>query len=406
TAAAIGLVASAAQAQDKEPIKFATLLDFTAVYTFLTDEYSQGQQDYIKLVNEQGGIDGHPVKLIVRDHGSEPEKGIALYKRALDKGAILFDFLSTPVSRALVSRVMADEVPMLTMLHGRGDSIVGNVFPYVFPAAATYQSQAALLIQYIDEQEGGLEGKKVAQVHIDSPFGREPIPLLETLAERKGYELETFAYASPGNEQSSTWTKVRRFQPDYVIIWSAGPSQAVSVRQAVRNGISPDTIHSVVWLDSSDMESVEGDAGIGVKRFTAVNPGTEPELVQQIIDQVIEPGNGTGDRDTVGSSYYNIGVASMAMSVQAARLAMDEFGAPLTGEHLQQAFEMLEDFDAEGLMPPLTITADDHQGGGWGRVSEWDGDKWVPVSDWMQAPQDIVRKRAEEAAAKYEQETQ
>src|SRR5699024_2659342 len=130
TAAAIGLVASAAQAQDKEPIKFATLLDFTAVYTFLTDEYSQGQQDYIKLVNEQGGIDGHPVKLIVRDHGSEPEKGIALYKRALDKGAILFDFLSTPVSRALVSRVMADEVPMLTMLHGRGDSIVGNVFPY------------------------------------------------------------------------------------------------------------------------------------------------------------------------------------------------------------------------------------------------------------------------------------
>ena len=44
-AAAASLAGIPAWAQDKAPIQFATLLDFTRVYTFLTDEYSQGQQD-------------------------------------------------------------------------------------------------------------------------------------------------------------------------------------------------------------------------------------------------------------------------------------------------------------------------------------------------------------------------
>src|SRR5699024_2396849 len=283
--ACAGLAATSVQAQDgdKDPITFATLLDFTAVYTFLTDEYSQGQQDYIKLLNQEGGINGHPVELIVRDHGSQPQNGIALYEKALDKGAVLFDFLSTPVSRALVPRVLEDQVPMLTYLHGRADASNGEVFPYVFVASATYWSQAAILMQYMKEHEDGLEGKKVAHVYIDSPFGQEPIPLLKAIAEQEGATLKTFPYPSPGTEQSSTWTSVRRFQPDYVIIWGAGPSQAVSIRQAIRNGIQPEQIHSVVWLSETDMNSINADVA-GVKRYSATVTGTDTPVLQRIVD--------------------------------------------------------------------------------------------------------------------------
>lgn len=85
---------------EKAPIKFATPLDFTAVYTFLTDEYSQGQRDYITLINETGGIDGHPIDLSVSDTGNQPQRGIEAYNRAKRDGAVLVDFLSTPVARA------------------------------------------------------------------------------------------------------------------------------------------------------------------------------------------------------------------------------------------------------------------------------------------------------------------
>src|SRR5690606_5577606 len=167
----------------------------------------------------------------IRDHGNQPQRGIEAYNRAREEGAVLVDFLSTPVSRALVDQVIKDEVVMITALHGRGDASDGEAFPYVFPMMATYWSQATVLVKYL-EDNGGLEGKKIALVHIDSPFGKEPIPVLEDLAEQKKFELKTFAYPSPGNEQSATWSEVRRYRPDHVFIWGAGGGQAVSVREA------------------------------------------------------------------------------------------------------------------------------------------------------------------------------
>ena len=42
------MAASAGSAlADNSPIKVGTALDFTAVYTFVTAEYSQGQRDYL-----------------------------------------------------------------------------------------------------------------------------------------------------------------------------------------------------------------------------------------------------------------------------------------------------------------------------------------------------------------------
>ena len=75
-------------------------------------------------------------------------------------------------------------------------------------------------------------------------------------------------------------------------------------------------------------------------------------------------------------------------------------GEPLTPEKLKKGLEEVKDFNAQGLIPPITLTADDHQGGGRGRISQWDGTKWVPKTDWYAAYQDVVwglvKKNAEE----------
>lgn len=387
-------------AQGKDPIQFATLLDFTRVYTFLTDEYSQGQQDYIKLANLEGGIAGHPIKMIIKDHASYPERGIALYNEAKAAGAVFFDFLSSPVANALMPRCDEDHLPMITFAHGRADAADGTAFPYVFPSAAIYRSQAALLLNYIDEHEGGLKGKKIAFVHIDSAFGKEPIELLERVAKTKGFEVKLYPYPVPGTEQAATWSEVRKNRPDKVIIWGAGPGQAVSIRGAVTNGISPKDIHSVLWLSESDMSAFKGNEVVGVKRVTLVHTGTNNSILRRILDKVVAPGNGSGDKKRVGWSGYNIGVASMAIAVEAARLAMKNGSGPLTGERFKAGFEMLKNYNAEGMMPPITITAQDHQGGGMGIISEWDGKQWAPKSDWAAAYQDVVWELIKEDQAK------
>ncbi len=114
--------------QDKT-IRFLLTQDFTRVYTFVTAEYSQGQRDYISLINERGGIGGHKIVAEVSDHGNDLPRAIESYERAKAQGMVLVDPLSTPVARALVTRVLADKVNMITAFSGRPDAADGSVFP-------------------------------------------------------------------------------------------------------------------------------------------------------------------------------------------------------------------------------------------------------------------------------------
>ncbi|HXY99655.1 MAG TPA: ABC transporter substrate-binding protein [Stellaceae bacterium] len=393
-----------AAAQDKPPIKVATAIDLTVVYTFLAVEYSQGQHDFISLLNAKGGIKGHPVEILMVDTGNQPQRGIEAYERFKSEGAILFDFLSTPVSRAVVPRALADGMNVMTPFHGRSDAADGTVFPTIFPMTPAYWSQATTIIKYINDQEkGGLKGKKIALVMIDTPFGREPLPVFEELSKRLGYEFTSYPYPPPGNEQSSAWSQVRRFKPDWTIIWGAGGGQPVSVREAISNGIPVDRLVSVIWLSETDANIVGASQAKGLLRFEGVAPGKDVPVIQAIEREVIAKGKGAGQAEKVGTTYYNIGVATMELFAEGARIALEKEGEPLTAAKLKKGFESIKDFTAEGLIPPVTITGEDHQGGGRGRIAAWDGSKWVAKSDWGAAYQDIVwdliRKSAEEFKA-------
>jgi len=148
--AGIGLAFSSMQSAHAQsaPIKFAGCYDLTKAYGFVTPQIAQAAKDYAKILNQKGGIEGHPVEFLVQDHGNEPQRGIECYEKMKREGAITFDFLSTPVSRAVLPRAMADGQVMLQSLVGRGDAINGDVFKWVFPIGPTYWGQVANDIQY------------------------------------------------------------------------------------------------------------------------------------------------------------------------------------------------------------------------------------------------------------------
>src|SRR5690606_18951928 len=149
-------------------------------------------------------IDGHPIELIVQDHGNEPQRGIECYEKLKREGVFIFDMLSTPVSLAVLPRVMNDKNILLQSLAGRGDAIDGDVFTQIFPIGPTYWGQAVNDIEDIRQQNNGsLKGVKVAFVYVDYPFGQEPIEILKSLAEKEGFELGLFPYPLPGSDQSS-----------------------------------------------------------------------------------------------------------------------------------------------------------------------------------------------------------
>ena len=86
-----------------------------------------------------------------------------------------------------------------------------------------------------------------------------------------------------------------------------------------------------------------------------------------------------------------MGVAMATLMVEGVRLALEKNpNAAPTAESVNEGLRSITKFTAEGLLPAVTISKTDHQGGGQSRVAQWDGKRWVARSDWFAADQDIV----------------
>jgi hypothetical protein len=111
--------------------------------------------------------------------------------------------LSTGITYALTDKVAADKITLFTTGYGRADSVDGSVFAWNFPLLGTYWSAADMLVQHV-KKKGSLKGKKIALVYHDSPYGKEPIKLLEERAKREGFQLILLPVTHPGVEQKAT----------------------------------------------------------------------------------------------------------------------------------------------------------------------------------------------------------
>jgi len=109
--------------------------------------------------------------------------------------------------------------------------------------------------------------------------------------------------------------------------------------------------------------------------------GTDFPLIQDILKYVYVRGKGPGPEGDIGTVYWIRGMLRALLTTEAIRTAMRHFGnQPLTGAQVQWGFEhltltpaSLKELGAEGLLPPLTLSCRDHEGGGGVKFQQWDG---------------------------------
>jgi branched-chain amino acid transport system substrate-binding protein len=99
--------------------------------------------------------------------------------------------------------------------------------------------------------------------------------------------------------------------------------------------------------------------------------------------------------------YYNTGLAMYSVLFDGVRQAIQKEKWPLTPAKIKAGLESLRNFDANGFMAPVTVTAKDHGGGGKTRIDMWDGTKWVPQGDWSAAYTDVVDQVVKEQSAEF-----
>ena len=355
-----------------------------------------GYHDYIKLVNFKGGVEGYKIKAIEIDHEYKVPQGMEAYERHKKEGAVLISLYGTPHTQALTAKLTEDRIPGTSPGFGSAAATDGTKYPYIFPIAATYWSQMTAAVKFAKDQLGGsLKGKKIAYLFFDNPAGREPLPIIEDLAGIEGFTLQTFAVPPPGVEMGAQVLDIgQRFRADFVITHLFGRSPSVSIKELKRVGHPLRKVVGLVWgASEADIEAAGGfGAAEGYNAIQFAGVGQDYPVLNEIREMYKKQGK-EPPKEMASTVFYNRGVLIAAVHVEAVRNALKaKPDGKITGIDVKAGFEKIKGFTLGGLVPPLEITANDHEGGGWVQIFQAKGGKFVKATEWFKAYPEVLAK--------------
>ena len=407
------------------PVLAQGVSQYMPLVTYRTGPYgpsgtpaANGLDDYYKLVNARGGINGVKLDFEECETGYDTAKTVECYERMKTKngGAVVFQPWSTGATFAITEKADTDKIPLLILGYGRGDSANGKVFNWVFPVGGNYEVGDDVILQAIGAREGGmdkLKGKKIALVYHDSPYGKETIPLIKLRAQKHGFNLIELPVTPPGLEQKATWLQVRRDKPDYIILRGYGVMTPTALKEAQGVGFARDRMYGSWWAGS---EADVKDVADGAKGYNAVvlqsAANRDAKVIKDILSELYAKGQGTAsNKSEVGDVLYVRGLLAALFSSEAIRTAQEHFnkkGQRVTGEDVRWALENLDITQARidelgfnGILLPIKTSCADHMGSYKARISTWDGKEWKLSSDWIEADRGIVDAVDNESSAKY-----
>jgi branched-chain amino acid transport system substrate-binding protein len=296
--------------------------------------------------------------------------------------------------------------------YGRSDSRDGTVFRWNFPLLGTYWTAADIILQHIAQKEGGwdkLKGKKIALVYHDSPYGKEPIALLQKRAQMHGFEALLLPVTHPGVEQKATWLQVRQNRPAYVLLWGWGVMNSTAIKEAAAVGYPREQMYGVWWSGAEpDVRPAEDNAK-GYNSAALQHSAGQFKVHEDLKKYVYDKGKGVAKWDETGEVLYLRGMITSMLGVEAIRTAQERYGKkPLTGEQVRWGLENLnltadriKELGFEGVLQPLKVSCTDHEGTRQARIQTWDGKNWKVSSDWYTADDSVIVPMVKEAASKY-----
>lgn len=131
------LTMSAAGGRAAEPVKVGSFLAVTGGASFLGDPEKKTLEMYVEKINNEGGIDGRPIDLVLYDSATSPKKAVTFVKRLIEQDQVdlIIGGSTTGETMAVIKEVQKTGVPFIS-LAGAG-IIIDPVKKWVFKTPHT-----------------------------------------------------------------------------------------------------------------------------------------------------------------------------------------------------------------------------------------------------------------------------
>jgi branched-chain amino acid transport system substrate-binding protein len=228
--------ASSLAAANSGPIKIGAIFSVTGPASFLGAPAAKTAKMLVDKINNEGGVNGRKLQLILKDSAGSPEKAVSFAKQLIEEEQVLAIIGPSTSGETMQIKALCEENQMILISCAAAEVIVNPLAKHVFKVAPK-DSHAAVLI-YRTMKDHGI--RKVAVLSSNDGFGAAGKKQLEDLAKAEGMEiLVNEVYDKQATDLTDILTKVKS-QPGVqaVVNWSIVPAQSIVAKNMRQIGLN------------------------------------------------------------------------------------------------------------------------------------------------------------------------
>jgi branched-chain amino acid transport system substrate-binding protein len=231
----------AGQVLAAEPIRIGLQAPITGSFAIEGQMAKQCVELAAELINQQGGINGRPIEIIVADDASNPRDS-ALAAQRLISQKVMAAIASYGSSVTEPAADLYDRNKVISIAYGATAVrlTMDKERPYFFRTCGRDDSQGAFFARFAVETMGW---KRIAIMHDNQTYGKgvaeETHKYLEPYLKEGRAEIVYYDAITPGEQDySAALTKLRESNPDVWYYTAYYPEAGLLVRQGRELGIT------------------------------------------------------------------------------------------------------------------------------------------------------------------------
>ncbi len=243
----------------KEPYKIGAVLDITGPASSLGIPSRNSALLWEEEINKKGGIDGHPVKVIIYDGQSDTTQNVLAAKKLIDDDKVLAIVGPTQTGTTLAIADIAEKAGVPVIASAVGSDIVTPVKKWIFKSVQSDVDFITMTVNYLKK----MNISKVGFLSVSNAYGDSGRVAFEKAAKAAGIEIvASEKFADKDTDLTVQLTKIKGGNPQAIVYTALPPAAAVLHKNAVQLGINIPLINTG-GIPNAAFIQLAGDAANG-----------------------------------------------------------------------------------------------------------------------------------------------
>lgn len=337
-------------------IDWGVIMDLSGPVSPSQAVWAAGLKDYVRLSNENGGVNGRKINVLLEDNRFDAALDRVLFEKLSNQTPVLgISGMGNASSQvALASLIRRGKVPVVGS-YTTAKAMTEPPTPMFYGGFCGYREMAAVGVGFLADRRK-LGAPKVATVHLDTAGGKEYADYVKEAAIKVGGTAIAIPIKANAADATPQVLEIIKTKPDFIAVHGATTTPILLMRAMKQYGLNI-PVFGMAYIGTPIVyNSLTPDTGAGYAFVSCFTPASTDDAAA--IRDMATHADQYGHADMKDDVNY---VAGWVVG-QLITSAIAKVGPDVSREALVSLLNDGFSIDTKGLSAPVSYTKDNHRG--------------------------------------------